>query len=122
MRQRDSRLTRRELRQGSGTDVENEHFDEVLGSSEFYIYVTPNKKAKGYDALKQYVESVGCEAEYPAVPQLVDLGDRYQAVKITKEGELIPSPVLRRAHRWAHQRNFLHSFFKPLFEPHNPSA
>ena len=41
----------------------------------------------------------------------------YQAVKITISGLLIPDPVIKRAHRWAHQRNYLHSFFKPYKTP-----
>jgi hypothetical protein len=32
-----------------------------------------------------------------------------------KGGQPIPDAVLRRSHSWAHGRNFLHSFFKPLY-------
>ena len=117
---RDYGITRRDLRQGSGTDVEPEHYDEVLGSSEFFIYLTPNKKVKGYDTLKQFLESEGCEVEYPADSSLRP-GPRYQVVKITKRGELLSTPSLRRAHKWAHQRNYLHHFFMPLNRSPKPS-
>ena len=44
---------RKTLREGSGTNVEPEHYDDVLGSSEFYIYVAANKRLKGYDEFKK---------------------------------------------------------------------
>lgn len=105
-------VTRRELRQGSGVDVDSEHIAEVLGSSEFYIYVPLNKRAKGLEALKQSLQTVGCAVEFPADSPLLP-AEKYRAVKITNKGDEIPDPSLRRAHRWAHQRNLLHSFFKP---------
>ncbi len=103
---------RRSLREGSGTNVEPEHYDEVLGSSEFFIYVAPNKRPKGYDGLRRAMEESGVAAEFPAESPHSP-GPRYQAVKLTYQGRVIPDGALRRAHRWAHQRNFLHSFFKP---------
>ena len=40
----------------------------------------------------------------------------YEAFRIThKAGEKIPNDVLKRCHSWAHGRNFLHSFFKPMY-------
>jgi hypothetical protein len=48
MYRHDLNASRRDLRQGSGTDVDAFHIDEVLGSTQFYIYITHNKKAKGY--------------------------------------------------------------------------
>ncbi len=113
MWQRQHGLTRRELRQGSGTFVASEHFDEVLGSSEFYIYMTPNKKPKGLDGLKNSLDAEGCETgltnESP-----VRMDERYETLRITRQGEVIPDSPLRRAHKWAHKRNYLHSFFRPI--------
>ncbi len=113
-------ITRRDLRQGSGTDVEVEHYDEVLGSSEFYIYVAPNKRPKGYEALKKQLEAEGCDVVFPAESPLLP-GKRYQAVKVTCKGEVIPDSSMLRAHRWAHRLNFLHHFFRPLLHPPKPS-
>ena len=40
----------------------------------------------------------------------------YEAFRITyKSGQKIPDSVVRRCHSWAHGRNFLHSFFKPMY-------
>ena len=121
MWQRDPGLTRRQIREGSGTYVEKAHFDEVLGSSEFYVYVTPNKKAKGYEALKKYLEAEGCETGL-TTESPVRMDDRYQIVRITHQGQVIPDSPLRRAHRWAHQRNYLHSFFRPVGNAPNLSS
>jgi hypothetical protein len=40
------------------------------------------------------------------------VGKSYETIRITNRGEEIPTPLLRRAHGWAHQRNFLHMFYK----------
>ncbi len=105
---------RRQLRQGGGRGNGNDHLDELLGSTEFYIYQTPNRTVKGYEALRLYVESEGCEVIFTAdaPPEL----SNYETMRIThKRGEKIPDAVVKRAHSWAHNRNFLHSFFKPLY-------
>ena len=115
MTMRDRGMTKAQLRVGSGKGVTiaDEHFFEMAGSRDFYVYVTPRTKAKGYDALKAamlaqgYAVSVADEA-----PMLPAKG--YRAVKITTTTtETIADEALRQAHRWAHQRNYLHSFFKP---------
>ena len=116
MRQRGFGLTRRQLREGSEPSVEEEHYDEVLGSSEFYIYVTPNRKTKGYEALKSYLDAKGCQVEF-TTESPIRMPERYQVIKVTYQGTLIPDSALRRVHRWAHGRNFLHSFFRPLGSP-----
>ena len=113
MRQPGFRLTRRQLREGSEPSVEWEHYDEVLGSSEFYVYVTPNRKTKGFEALKSYLIAQGCQVEFTTVTP-VQMPERYQVVKVTYQVGVIPNPALRRVHKWAHGRNFLHSFFQPM--------
>ena len=106
-------FARRDLRGGSGTgrDVAHEHFDEMVGSVEYYIYRHPSKKIKGYTVLKAHLESNGCEVVYlnDAPPQV---GQRYETIRITNRGQQIPAPLLRRAHDWSHQRNLLHMFYK----------
>ena len=97
-----------------GTGVE--HFDEVSGASEFFIYVTPNMQTKGYDSLKKQLEDIGCTVEFPAIAPLSP-GPRHQAIKITHVGDGIPVKGLKRAHTWAHTHSFLHSFFKPFATP-----
>ena len=54
-------IGKRELRQGSGRGNGNDHFDDLIGSTEFYIYQALDKKAKGYEGLKLYLETQGCE-------------------------------------------------------------
>ena len=109
-----SRMTKAQLQQGSGkgSEVADEHFWEMAGSRDFYVYVAPHTKAKGYDVLKTYLEAQGCEARVSDDAPLLP-GKGYKAVKITAGGGTIPDEALRRLHRWAHQRNYLHSFFKP---------
>ncbi len=109
-----SGMNRRQIRQGGGRGTGSDHVEEMFGATELYIYQTPNSRPKGYQTLKTYLEAQGCEviltAEKP--PEL----SRHEAVRIThKEGEPIPTPALKRSHSWAHQRNFLHSFFKPMY-------
>jgi len=93
----------------------DDHFQELVGSSGFWIYLTPNKRLKGYDEFRQQVEAQGCTIGI-ADDAPVDPGKGYQALKIAPETQtLLPVEVLRLAHRWAHRHNFLHSFFKPSF-------
>ena len=108
-------MTRAQLRIGSGkgTDVADEHVHEMLGSSELYVYVTPGIKPKGYAQLKSFLEGAGCEVRVSDdAPMLPAKG--YKAVRITHGGKSMEDEVLRRAHRWAHRNNYLHSFFKPF--------
>jgi hypothetical protein len=110
-------MTRAQLKVGSGkgVDVADEHFHQVAGSLDFWIYVTPNSKPKGYDSLKAFLVKEGCEvAVQDTAPMLPAKG--YKAVKVTRKGEVMSDPILKRAHRWAHQRNYLHSFFKPIVQ------
>jgi hypothetical protein len=88
--------------------------EELLGATELYIYQTPNRKVTGYESLKMFIESQECEVIFTAdaPPEL----SSYETMRVThKRGEKIPDAVLKRAHSWAHNRNFLHSFFKPMY-------
>jgi hypothetical protein len=42
---------------GSNAD---EHLHELAGSSSLWIYLTPNRRIKGYEELKRKVEVSGC--------------------------------------------------------------
>lgn len=113
MSMRNYGFTRREIRAGSGAgdSVSSEHFDELIGSTEFYVYRNPNRKIKGYETLRLFLESEGCE-----IIHLLDaptpVGKGYETIRVTNKGNQIPVPVLKRVHNWAHQRNLLHMFYK----------
>jgi hypothetical protein len=64
--------------------------------------------------LKSALQAAGCKVEVGIDPMLQP-GERYHAVAITRQDGPIADASLRRAHKWAHQRSFLHSFFKPMF-------
>ena len=112
-------IGRDQLRQGGGRGNGNDHFDELVGSTEFYVYQTPGRRVKGFDSLKLYAEAEGCELLYTAEapPELSD----HETLRITNPGGPgrsagpIPDAVLKRAHSWAHRNNFLHTFFKPMY-------
>ncbi len=107
-------FTRRDLRQGGGRGNGNDHFDELIGATELFVYQTPNKKPKGFESLKLFLAASECELIFTLdiPPELKN----YEAFRIThKGGEKIPDAVLKRCHSWAHGRNFLHSFFKPMY-------
>ena len=106
-------VTRREIRGGGGAEegVASEHFDELIGSTELYIYRHPNRKIKGYEALKLHAESQGCEIIHIADAS-TPVGRGYETIRITNKGDQIPIAILKRAHNWAHQRNLLHMFYK----------
>ena len=97
---------------GSNAD---EHVQELAGSSSLWIYLTHNRRLKGYDELKRQVEASGCMIGL-ADDAPVNPGRSYQALNIAAApGSLLPAEVLKQAHRWAHRHNFLHSFFKPTY-------
>ncbi|MEK9658972.1 MAG: hypothetical protein VW450_03385 [Chloroflexota bacterium] len=107
-------LARAQLRAGSGKGVEvaDEHFHEVAGSREFTVYVAPHSKPKGYPELKSWLVGQGyAVAVSDTDPMLPAKG--YKAVKVSTPSGTLTDEALRRAHRWAHARNYLHSFFKP---------
>ena len=111
-------IGKRDLRQGSGRGNGNDHFEDLIGSTEFYIYqiYQPGSLApRGFDSFKAFLEAQGCEARF-TTDTPVELGNEYEALRITYKGAQIPVPVLKRAHAWAHQRNLLHSFFRPLYQ------
>ena len=110
----DHGFTRRDLRQGGGRGTGNDHVDELFGATELYIYQTPNRQVKGYGRLKLFIEAEECEIIFTvdAPPEL----QNYETMRIThKKGEKIPNNVVKRGHTWAHNHNFLHSFFKPMY-------
>jgi hypothetical protein len=107
-------INRQQLRQGGGRGTGSDHVEEMIGSTELYIYQTPNTRLKGYTSLKTYLEAQECEIIFTAdaPPEL----SKYETMRITHErAEPIPTAVVKRAHSWAHQRNYLHSFFKPMY-------
>ena len=100
--------------QGPGGGNGDDHLDEMIGIAHFTIYISTGKKLKGYIDLKKFVESRDCVIT-PIVTTLSPTKTGYETVKITeREGAAIPNPVIEHAHRWAHKRNYLHSFFKPF--------
>ena len=79
-----------------------------------FVYQTPNKKVTGFESLKVFIEAEGCEVIFTAdaPPEL----NGYETMRITqRQGQPIPPAVVKRCHSWAHQRNYLHSFFKPMY-------
>ena len=94
-----------------GDGVASEHFDELIGSTEFYLYRNPNRKIKGYEILRLCLESQGCEIIHLADTP-TPVGKGYETIRVTNKGHQIPVPVLKRVHNWAHQRNLLHMFYK----------
>ena len=111
---RDHGFGRRNLRQGGGRGTGDDHVDSLYGSTELSIYQTPNTKPKGFEGLKAFLEAKNCEIVFThqAPPEL----SRHETLRIThRNAEPIPIEVVTRAHRWAHQRNYLHSFFRPMY-------
>ncbi|MSQ24491.1 MAG: hypothetical protein EXR58_08120 [Chloroflexi bacterium] len=91
----------------------DDHLKDLLGSTSVWIYLTPNKRLKGFEELQRLVEargfSVGLADDAPVNP-----GKSFQQLKIAApSGALLPVDILRETHRWAHRHNFLHSFYKP---------
>jgi hypothetical protein len=111
---RDRGFGRRNLREGGGRGTGDDHVDSLYGITELSIYQTPNTKPKGYEGLKAFLEAQDCEIVYTndAPPEL----SRHETLRIThSKAEPIPIAVVTRAHRWAHNRNYLHSFFRPMY-------
>ncbi len=105
---------RKKLRQGGGRGTGDDHVDSLYGSIEMSIYQTPNTRLKGYESFKAFVEARDCEIIFTdeAPPGL----SRYETIRIThRMAEPIPIEVVTRAHRYAHGRNYLHSFFRPMY-------
>ena len=110
----DRGITRAQLRQGGGRGNGNDHLEEMIGATELFVYQTPNKKPKGFESLKLFLAASECEliSTLDVPPELKN----YETFHVThKSGEKIPDEVLKRCHSWAHGRNFLHSFFKPMY-------
>jgi len=110
----DRGITRAQLRQGGGRGNGNDHLEEMIGATELFVYQTPNKRPKGFESLKLFLAASECEliSTLDVPPELKS----YEAFRVThKSGEKIPDEVLKRCHSWAHGRNFLHSFFKPMY-------
>ena len=104
-------VNRKQIRLGGGEGAEL-HFNELIGSTELNIYRHRNSKIRGFETLDQFLHGVGCDTVYiNDVPAPV--GPGYDTIRITRGGEEIPVEALRRAHNWAHRRNFLHLFRKP---------
>ncbi len=107
-------IGRQQIRQGGGRGNGNDHLDELLGATELYVYQPPNKPVKGYESLKLFVESESCQILFTAdkPPELQE----FEAMRVTHlRGDKIPDAVVKRVHSWAHGRNLLHSFFRPLY-------
>ena len=110
----DRGITRAQLRLGGGRGNGNDHLEEMIGATELFVYQTPNKKPKGFESLKLFLAASECEliSTLDVPPELKN----YEAFRVThKSGNKIPDEVLKRCHSWAHGRNFLHSFFKPMY-------
>ena len=103
------------MREGGGEGA-NLHFDEMVGSYELNIYRHRNSKIRGLDALEQYLQSQGCQTAY-ITDVAAPVGPGYDTIRVTHGGDMIPVEALRRAHNWAHRRNFLHMFRKPGASP-----
>ena len=90
-------MDRSKLREGSGkgTEIADEHFHEVAGSRDFYIYVTPNRKAKGYETLRDWLAqqgySVAVSDDAPLLP-----AKGYKAIKVTTADGILSDEALKR--------------------------
>ena len=107
-------INRQQIKQGGGRGTGNDHVDELYGCVELFIYQTPNVRRKGFERLKAYLEAQGCQIVFTAdaPPEL----SKYETMRVTHgKTAVIPDLVVKRAHSWAHSRNYLHSFFKPMY-------
>ena len=109
------RVNRKQVREGGGGGADL-HFDEMVGSYELNIYRHRNSKIRGLEALDRFLQTQGCQTAYIDDVQ-APVGPGYDTIRVTCEGDTIPVEALRRAHNWAHRRNFLHMFRKPGASP-----
>lgn len=108
--------SRKTLRDSSNRGTGDDHLFELEGASRLTIFLPPNAKMKGYRELAAELESAGCMVAYPSLSPTVQRempGPRFKAINIEAEEHIAPE-ALRSAHRWAHKRDLLHSFFRPL--------
>ena len=104
------------LRKTSNRGTGDDHFFQLVGANRLSIFIPPNSKIKGYKELLRALESSGCMVTYPSrSPEVLrELpGSQYTAINIESITQ-IDDEALQVAHRWAHKRNLLHSFFIPL--------
>ena len=107
-----TRLLRSSSNRGTGDD----HLFELEGASRLTIFFSPNVKLKGFRDLKSALEKAGCQVTYPSFAPAVQRelpGPKFKAINIEANTSIAPE-ALRQAHRWAHKRDLLHSFFRPL--------
>ena len=57
-------IHRRQLREGGGRGTGTDHVEELFGSTELYIYQTPNTRPKGYSNLKLYLGGAGMRGDF----------------------------------------------------------
>ncbi len=79
-------ITRAHLRlgsQGEGGGNGDDHFQDMAGSHHFVIYITPQRKTKGYAELKALAEAQDCHVQRVENDPLLP-GKDYLALKITK--------------------------------------
>ncbi len=108
--------SRRNLRQSSNRGTGDDHLFELEGISRITIFIPRHHKMKGYRDLKARLEAAGCQVTYPSQSPAAlreAPGPQYQAVNVEAPGRM-PPEAIKAAHRWAHQRDLLHSFFRPL--------
>ena len=74
-------FNREQLRQGGGRGNGNDHLDELIGATELFVYQTPNKKPKGFEALKVFLLASECELIFTSdvPPELKN----YEAFRVT---------------------------------------
>ena len=92
------------------------HFYDTYECSDNKFIAVGSIEPQFYSELLEKLESVGCIVTYPSKsPEVLrELPSRlYKAINIETEKE-IDYKALQLAHRWAHKRNLLHSFFIPL--------
>jgi len=108
--------SRNALRKTSNRGTGDDHIFQLEGAQRLSIFIPPNSRIRGYKELSTHLESYGCTITYPSksLEVLRELPTAsFTAINIeSKEG--IEIEALQMAHRWAHQRNLLHSFFIPL--------
>ena len=108
--------SRRSLRDSTNRGTGDDHLFELEGANRLTIFLPPNAKMKGYRDLAAALEAAGCAVAYPSLSPDVRRempGPRFKAINIEAKEHIAPE-ALRAAHRWAHKRDLLHTFFRPL--------